>query len=75
MQIAVKRMMEKGVKPEIEIFDAGMEDNIYYRRGELAGSNAQFVERIVRISQNYDREVASPKEARQSHSDMVFLKK
>jgi 3-keto-5-aminohexanoate cleavage enzyme len=42
----------------------GMEDNIYYRRGELAKTNAQFVERIVRISRVYGREVATPKEAR-----------
>ena len=42
----------------------GMEDNIYYSRGELAKTNAQFVERIVRISQAYGREVASPTEAR-----------
>ena len=43
----------------------GMEDNIYFRRGELARTNAQFVERIVRLSQEYGRDVASPNEARQ----------
>lgn len=42
----------------------GMEDNIYYRRGELAKTNAQLVERIVRIAKEYGREVATPKEAR-----------
>ncbi|MFW6147723.1 MAG: 3-keto-5-aminohexanoate cleavage protein [Thermodesulfobacteriota bacterium] len=42
----------------------GMEDNIYYRRVELATSNAQFVERIVRIAEDYGREVASPEDAR-----------
>jgi len=42
----------------------GMEDNIYYQRGELAKSNAQFVERIVRIAREYGREVATPAEAR-----------
>jgi len=42
----------------------GMEDNIYYKRGELVKSNAQFVERIVRIAKEYGREVATPKEAR-----------
>jgi 3-keto-5-aminohexanoate cleavage enzyme len=42
----------------------GMEDNIYYRRGELAKNNAQFVERIVRISREYGRDIATPKEAR-----------
>ena len=43
----------------------GMEDNIYYRRGELAKTNAQFVERIVRIAREYGREVATPEDARQ----------
>jgi 3-keto-5-aminohexanoate cleavage enzyme len=42
----------------------GMEDNVYYQRGELAKSNAQFVERIVRIAREYGREVATPAEAR-----------
>lgn len=42
----------------------GMEDNIYYRRGELAKTNAQLVERIVRIAKEYGREVATPEEAR-----------
>ena len=43
----------------------GMEDNIYYQRGVLAKSNAQFVERIVRIGLEYGREVATPGEARE----------
>jgi 3-keto-5-aminohexanoate cleavage enzyme len=42
----------------------GMEDNIYYSRGVLAKSNAQFVERIVKIAGEYGREVATPDEAR-----------
>ncbi len=42
----------------------GMEDNIYYEKGVLAKTNAQFVDRIVRISQEYGREIASPVEAR-----------
>jgi 3-keto-5-aminohexanoate cleavage enzyme len=42
----------------------GMEDNIYYRKGELAASNAQFVERTVRIVQELEMEPASPKEAK-----------
>jgi 3-keto-5-aminohexanoate cleavage enzyme len=43
----------------------GMEDNIYYEKGVLAKSNAQFVERIARIAQEYGREIATPEEARQ----------
>ncbi len=42
----------------------GMEDNIYYERGVLAKSNAEFVERIVRIAKEYGRETATPQEAR-----------
>ncbi len=42
----------------------GLEDNIYYSRGVLAETNAQFVERIVRISREYGREIATPAEAR-----------
>jgi 3-keto-5-aminohexanoate cleavage enzyme len=42
----------------------GMEDNIYYRKGELVKRNAQFVDRIVRIAREYGRDVATPKDAR-----------
>ncbi len=42
----------------------GMEDNVYYRKGELAKGNAQFVERVVRLARETGREVASPDEAR-----------
>jgi 3-keto-5-aminohexanoate cleavage enzyme len=43
----------------------GMEDNIYYRKGELAKSNAQLVGRIVRIARELGKEPATPDEARQ----------
>ncbi|KPV42857.1 3-keto-5-aminohexanoate cleavage protein [Alicyclobacillus ferrooxydans] len=42
----------------------GFEDNIYYRKGELAISNAQLVERVARIAAELDRPVATPDEAR-----------
>ncbi len=42
----------------------GLEDNVYYRRGELATGNAQLVERAVRIIHDLGREVATPEEAR-----------
>jgi 3-keto-5-aminohexanoate cleavage enzyme len=42
----------------------GFEDNVYYRKGELATSNAQLVARIARISRELDRPVATPDEAR-----------
>lgn len=41
----------------------GLEDNIYYRKRELA-TNRQLVERVVRISREMDREIATPDEAR-----------
>jgi len=43
----------------------GFEDNIFYKKGELAKSNAQLVKRIVRLSKEYGREIADPFEARQ----------
>ena len=43
----------------------GMEDNIYYDQGVLAQSNAQFVERLARISHEYGRAIASPAETRE----------
>jgi 3-keto-5-aminohexanoate cleavage enzyme len=43
----------------------GLEDNVYYRRGELAKSNAQLVERAVRLCNELNREVATPAQARQ----------
>lgn len=43
----------------------GMEDNIYYERGVLAKTNAQFVERIVRIAKEYGRDIATPEETRE----------
>lgn len=43
----------------------GMEDNIYYKKGELVKSNAQLVERIVRIARDLGKEPATPDEARQ----------
>lgn len=42
----------------------GFEDNVYYRKGELADSNAQLVARLVRISHELGRAVATPAEAR-----------
>ncbi|MDZ7698068.1 MAG: 3-keto-5-aminohexanoate cleavage protein [Deltaproteobacteria bacterium] len=41
----------------------GLEDNIYYRRGEKA-TNPQLVERMMRLAHELGREVANPDEAR-----------
>ncbi len=42
----------------------GMEDNIYLKKGLLAKSNAEFVDKIVKVSNEFGRDIASPKEAR-----------
>jgi 3-keto-5-aminohexanoate cleavage enzyme len=42
----------------------GMEDNIYLERGKLADSNAQLVEKIVRIANELGRPIATPAQAR-----------
>ena len=42
----------------------GFEDNIYFRKGELAQSNAQLVSRVVRIARELDRPIASVQQAR-----------
>lgn len=43
----------------------GMEDNIYYRKGQLAKSNVEFVERTRRMVAEIDKSIATPDEARQ----------
>jgi len=42
----------------------GLEDNIYIEKGELAQSNAQLVEKAIRIARELGREIATPQEAR-----------
>ncbi len=43
----------------------GLEDNVYYRRGEPARSNAQLVERAARLARELGREVATAQQARE----------
>ena len=42
----------------------GLEDNIYYKKGELAQSNAQLVARMVRVARELGKEPCTPDEAR-----------
>lgn len=42
----------------------GLEDNLYLRRGQKLRSNAEVVERTVRIAHELNREVATPAQAR-----------
>jgi 3-keto-5-aminohexanoate cleavage enzyme len=43
----------------------GLEDTAYYRKGELATSNAQLVQRAANLCRELGREVATPEMARQ----------
>lgn len=43
----------------------GFEDNVYLYKGVLASSNAQFVDRVVKIAREIGREVATVEEARE----------
>ncbi len=43
----------------------GLEDNLYLERGRLARSNAELVEKMVRIIREFSLEPATPGEARQ----------
>jgi uncharacterized protein (DUF849 family) len=50
----------------------GLEDNIYIRKGQLASSNAELVERAVALCPEYDRHPASAQETRELlHLPMV----
>ena len=43
----------------------GLEDNLYVEKGVLASSNAQLVSKVVEMAKRYNREIATPDEARQ----------
>lgn len=43
----------------------GLEDTIYYQKGELAQSNAQLVKRMVRIAKEIGREIATVDETKE----------
>jgi uncharacterized protein (DUF849 family) len=42
----------------------GMEDNVLYKKGQLAESNMVFVARARRIIEEFGLEIATPAEAR-----------
>jgi len=42
----------------------GFEDNVYLSKGNLAKSNGDLVEKVVRIANEFGRDIASPNEAR-----------
>lgn len=43
----------------------GMEDTVYYKKGQLCENNAELVERVVRLARELNREVAYPMQARE----------
>jgi uncharacterized protein (DUF849 family) len=42
----------------------GLEDNIFVKKGKLAKSNAELVGKVVRIAAEFERDIATPDEAR-----------
>jgi len=42
----------------------GLEDNIFIEKGVLAKSNAELVEKVVKIAKELGRDIATPDEAR-----------
>lgn len=42
----------------------GLGDNIYIKKGVLAKSNAQLVEKVIQLAEILNREVATPDDAR-----------
>jgi uncharacterized protein (DUF849 family) len=44
----------------------GLEDNLYLEKGVMAKSNAEQVEKIVRIGKEHGLEPATPDEARET---------
>ena len=43
----------------------GMEDNLYYKKGELTTGNRQLIARARRVIEEFGCEVATPEEARE----------
>jgi 3-keto-5-aminohexanoate cleavage enzyme len=43
----------------------GLEDNIYIEKGVLAKSNAELVEKVVKLAKELGRPIATAKEARE----------
>ncbi|MBN1316347.1 MAG: 3-keto-5-aminohexanoate cleavage protein, partial [Anaerolineales bacterium] len=48
-----------------QVVRVGMEDNVYYKRGQLLESNVEAVARLVRIANELNREIATPAQARE----------
>jgi uncharacterized protein (DUF849 family) len=61
---AHKPCMLLGLANECDGLRVGLEDNIFYEKGELA-TNVQLVERAVRIAEVYGREIATAGESRE----------
>jgi 3-keto-5-aminohexanoate cleavage enzyme len=60
LNLAVQTMLLGG-HPRV-----GMEDTIYHSAGVLARSNAELVDRVVRIAKELGKEIATPVEARRA---------
>lgn len=58
-------MVGMGIMLGISMVRTGMEDNVYISKGKLAESNAQLVEKVVRMAREFGREIATPQQARE----------
>ena len=58
-------MVGMGIMLGFSSVRTGMEDNVYISKGNLAESNAQLVEKVVRMAREFGREIATPQQARE----------
>ncbi|MFC2028035.1 3-keto-5-aminohexanoate cleavage protein [Chloroflexota bacterium] len=58
-------MVGMGIMLGFSSVRTGMEDNVYISKGNHAESNAQLVEKVVRMAREFGREIATPQQARE----------
>jgi 3-keto-5-aminohexanoate cleavage enzyme len=58
-------MITMGMILGCDIIRVGLEDNIYLSKGVLVRSNAELVEKAVRIAKELDRDIATVDEAKE----------
>ncbi len=58
-------MTTLGIIMGAQVIRVGLEDNVYAKRGRLYNNNAEAVEKVVRIANELNREIATPPQARE----------
>ena len=61
----LSRQSEIPLRVDLGHVRVGMEDNLYYKKGEKLKSNAQLVERVKKLAEEMNREVATVAQARE----------